>query len=280
MALLLLILGTILASPVAAIPELVGGSLAAAPEPVHAVRHTERLYPLATGLEWLFEETQDASVDHEVLRCAGKGVKADERGWWVLRGLRQGLRYLVRWDGDAVRLRKTRRPIPLLGKISVTFDPPIPLIRFPLKPGDRWTYEGEAQTWIKDRRIRIEFTAVGWEEWDSPAWNGRAWRVDCVVSHGKGEPISQTSYYAPGIGYIGGRTSSARTRILEFRRPSAGRPTDPDATETVGAHSAQVQDQPEADRNPVSLDGEPSGWLVPASAVGHPGVNSVHDVPP
>jgi hypothetical protein len=73
-------------------------------------------------------------------------------------------------------------------------DPPMPLLKLPSKPGDKWEYQPQpGQT--------TSFTVGTVEEVEVPAGKFKAIRVVSERS-GNGVSLQQTHWYAPGVGLV------------------------------------------------------------------------------
>lgn len=215
------------------------------------------LYPLILGSEWDYTETyaEEGAVVRETIRCEGPCQDGGKEGWITLRGQQQGLFYEIRPDAQGIWMRRTRRRIPLLGRIRVTFDPPILFLKYPLVKGERWIYEGEAQTWIKDQRVKIEFVSVGWVRAEWAGMSGHAWRVDCRAIHSRGGTMDQTSLYVTSTGYVGGWTPDSQTRLDRYDRRgilrgSSHPSSDPNAAEPASGQTPKVQEGLESGSGP------------------------------
>lgn len=94
----------------------------------------------------------------------------------------------------------SREPDPPEGRTLLPYDAPIPLYRFPLRPGDRWVTEG---TISEGTALGLAYrgtdtydvSVIGAGRLDLPDWSfGQAWRVDqrVTVAPAIGEPVRRT----------------------------------------------------------------------------------------
>lgn len=175
----------------------------------------QRFYPFPRDAWWDYQEmdTERNEFHEERITREEESVVWLGETWSVLRGRRFGNVYWVRGTREGVFLAKTCRKIPLLGSINVTFDPPIPFLKFPLQKGDRWIYEGKGVTWIKNRSFRMEFENTGLGEYRTPRGPVSAWRIEATVHMGKNREYHQVSWYGLDLGYLGGSDDTSRTWI-------------------------------------------------------------------
>lgn len=98
----------------------------------------------------------------------------------VERGLPDGVRPVL----DGVCLLRRERPVPLFGKITVTFDPSLPFRKWSPVPEETWACEGMGRAWVKDKPLRIEFGTAALEPDRFVDRAVPAVRVDSVVTAG------------------------------------------------------------------------------------------------
>jgi hypothetical protein len=174
---------------------------------------SERFYPYPRTARWDYQEmdTQNNRFYDETVFRENEPVTFEGFSWNILRGQKYGNAYWVRTSVEGVFLYRIRRKIPILGNINVTFEPALLFLKFPLKKGDKWSYEGTGVTWIKNKSVRMDFENLGPCEYITPQGTVRAWKIQSTVTMGHGQAFYQVAWYGLDTGYLGGWNDDSRT---------------------------------------------------------------------
>jgi hypothetical protein len=112
--------------------------------------------------------------------------------------------------GDTVAIRPDG--LFLLSETGQPYDPPVCLLRFPVKVGDRW----EAETSRPDiGKVRFVREVKETKTRETPAGKFEAVRVESAVALGAAVPNTHSHWYAPGVGVV----EIERTRTLKSFEP-------------------------------------------------------------
>lgn len=151
---------------------------------------TPNYYPLQVGNEWHYQADSGGKKESIVTKITKKD-KVDGIEMAVLEGMAGGkvvaTEHLVQSDKGVFRHRFNNQPS----------DPPFPLLRYPVKAGDKWM--GKVQFAGAD----ATYTAVAAEEdnVEVPAGKYKTVRVRVDLAEGDNK-ITTTYWWADGIGFV------------------------------------------------------------------------------
>jgi hypothetical protein len=125
------------------------------------------------------------------------------------------------------------------------YSPPLPILRYPLANGRRWTWKGTLQFQHREVSGEAVMTASGPTTLQAPAGAFQAMRVHCdLILNVDGQSVSQPTdcWFAPGVGIVQQRMQSGDSMIegrlaaYNLRRSRLGaRPSAP-ASGLPGLH--------------------------------------------
>ncbi len=134
-----------------------------------------------------------------------------------------GIRYLIRKRDSGVYMRVMKYPFPIFGfLIAVDIKPEMCVMKFPLKPGEKWVEKGRAETrilgvWDVGRDIRSDFEVVGKEKIDTAIGKIDTVHIRVLVDDGDGdEPTLEKYWYGKNIGYTRSDTSSHFVELVGY----------------------------------------------------------------
>ena len=174
-------------------------------------------YPTDLGGEWLFKITENHSTKEASVVCDKTG-KVNGLDCLHLKSSDSLLSYWVQKKDDGVYIVQTCRSVLGLADLEISFAPPIPILKFPMKPGDSWQYDGWGRTFIASKKLHISYQNKGLK---TIHLNQKPLRVFEVVSRYQvdKDPVQeQVSWYAKGLGFVGSRSKDGELSLEKFNR--------------------------------------------------------------
>ena len=135
------------------------------------------------------------------------------------------IRYLINIDKEnGISMKIIKYPFPFFGaSIEVTLTPQMMFLKFPLKVGEKWSYQGRGEAtllgFIKvGRDLKTDFEIIGKETVKTEAGDFEAYNVLANVDEGDGKPVRSEKYwYAKGLGYTIADTTSHRADLVGYK---------------------------------------------------------------
>lgn len=95
--------------------------------------------------------------------------------------------------------------------LFTNFDPPEPMLKFPLEKGKKWKWHGKI---FKNTSGKFDFEVIGEEEIITPAGTFKATRVDMKGTASDGSSVESSKWYAEGVGVVKEETTTAVGHIV------------------------------------------------------------------
>lgn len=172
-------------------------------------------YPLAVGTKWHYEiengNGQKVQLVYQIAKLERIEGRELARLEIIARG--QKTQYTEHLHSDAAGVYRDRMH-------NLDFSPPLCLIKYPVKTGERWTSEFTAG----GHRMKVEGTAGPAEEVKVPAGKFRAIPCSLTISDGK-DSSTTINWFAPGVGIVKQKTPlGTRGIFMELTRFEAATP--------------------------------------------------------
>ncbi len=174
-------------------------------------------YPTDLGGQWLFKITENHSAKEASVVCDKTG-KVNGLDCLHLKSSDSRLSYWVQKKDDGVYIVQTCRSVLGLADLEISFDPPIPILKFPMKSGDSWQYDGWGRTFITSKKLHVSYQNKGLK---TIRLNQKSIRVFEVVSRyqvDKDPAQEQVSWYAKGLGFVGSRSKDCELSLEKFNQ--------------------------------------------------------------
>jgi hypothetical protein len=207
----------------------------AAPPPKGAnTSETEGYYPTKAGTKWVYSrksgpkgQQKEIELTYVITEAAEKdGTKIITQAREVSVRLADGTplpsesvpedRFAV--SGSGVFRTETKFGDPRK-RVLDKLEPPQPLIKLPIKPGETWEYT----TKRAELEIGVKCKTVGLENVEVPAGKYKTLRIEEVLSstsNGRQFTSTQSFWYAPGIGRV---KSEEQTGVKELKSFTPGK---------------------------------------------------------
>lgn len=162
-------------------------------------------YPLKQGDKWTYD----------VWRVDGKGKKFtqevtvpgtdkyDNQNYIILKQKdhRGTVRSFCLKDATGVYWKKIGASKSFTPEASSIFNPPIPILIFPLKAGYKWDWEGTLKIAFINKKIKMHCEVVAGEEIEVPAGKFKCLKIH--IHQVRNEEVSdEYGWYAPGVGQV------------------------------------------------------------------------------
>ncbi len=190
--------------------------------------------------DWLaFYPLQLGDQREYLITYKGKEIRAnvdivktyveDEQEYYVMRSDENDVEYHINANEQGVFLRRWRYPFPVLKflKYTVKFDPPIPIIRYPLEVGKRWVYVGRGSVWFMGRDISVSYVVKEQGTMELALGEVKYFKISGLINDSKAL-YEELYYYGQGYGYIKGHGRNRRDVIVDYRPGSADAKQQPD----------------------------------------------------
>ena len=147
-------------------------------------------FPITVGARWVYQSGQVEQT--EVVT----DVKTDGEATVVTVGSVLPDGKVTPWNTVAVR----PDGLFMLSETGQPYDPPVCLLKFPVKSGDRWE---DATTRPDIGKLRFTHEVKETKTLDTPAGKFECVRIEAAVAFGAvATPATHSHWYAPGIGLI------------------------------------------------------------------------------
>jgi len=180
-----------------------------------AVGAEQDYYPADLGGKWVFNITEGKNTKTASVVCDKTGT-INGKPCLHLKSSDSRLSYWVQKKEDGVYIVQTCRSVLGLADLEITFDPPIPLLKFPMKKGDKWEYNGWGRTFIASKRLHITYENKGLVNSPLKQFSGPAFEVVCTHQVEKDAPVTQTSWYGKGLGFVASRSPGESISLEKF----------------------------------------------------------------
>ncbi len=182
-------------------------------------------YPAHVGNILYLKARKKAEPDKEVFVKAEiiKIEKKDDGDYFYFYGPQVNVRYLIGIDKDGVSMRVIKYPFPFFDiSIEVDIKPKMPIIKFPLKAGAKWHYEGQGEAHLLfipiTRNLKADFEIVERVTRKTEAGDIDCYHLKVLLDSGDGKGVTTEEYwYAKGIGYAIADTSGHVASIVGYK---------------------------------------------------------------
>jgi hypothetical protein len=143
--------------------------------------------------------------------------------YYYFYGPQVNVRYLIGVDKDGVSMRLIKYPFPFFDmSVEVDLVPKMPIINFPLKVGEKWSYEGKGEAHLLfipiTRNLKADFEVVQHASIKTEAGDIDTYHVKVLLDSGDGKGVTTELYwYAKGIGYSIADTSGHFAEIVGYK---------------------------------------------------------------
>ena len=188
----------------------------------------ERFCPLYAGQEWtysFFSKRENVQKDdlHTYIK---KNRMFRGTLCQVYESPSKALYLYLYSDTAGVYVKGATVSMPLLGfiNIDIEFKPPAQGLKFPLRQGDKWHYEGIASAttcaFIQiDTKVSGDIGITGIEKVEAYGVTYTAWHISGSASRtwGAEKPIKGECWLVDGKGIIRGETANTRIELKEYK---------------------------------------------------------------
>ncbi|MFH1783513.1 MAG: hypothetical protein ABH868_01240 [bacterium] len=162
-------------------------------------------YPLTFAMRWSYEVSQvDGKGKTFIQEVSVPGTDTYKKDQYIIleqKDKRGTIRSFVIKDKSGVYWKKIGASKTFTPEASSVFTPPIPLMKFPLKVGTAWNWEGNLKIAFINKNINMRCEVVAEEEITVPAGTFKCLKIHIHQLRNK-EESNEYSWYAPGIGQI------------------------------------------------------------------------------
>jgi len=184
------------------------------------VVNSDPFYPKVIGSVWVYQEQKEGKSKSVTIDLE-KPVTVNQQEALFFKCKNCGLSYVVACQPDGVYLLKSNRPFLGLLDIGIDFTPPLKILGFPLKAGDHWEYHGRAGNWLDSKKVDVKYTNEGVEERSIGNKTVKAYRIVAIFKIGDKPPITQTTWYGEGVGYMGSLTADTQSVLTDCLTPNS-----------------------------------------------------------
>ncbi len=193
--------------------------------PQAAVDDSPLYYPAHVGDTLYLNAWKKAAPEKEVFVKAEviRTEKKSDGEFYYFYGPQVDVHYLIGVDKDGITMRVIKYPFPLFDlSVEVTLKPKMQIIRFPLKVGEKWHYEGKAEAIILlipfTREIKADFEVVERVTMKTPAGDIDTYHIKVLLNDGDGKGVKDENYwYGRDIGYSVADTSGHKAELAGYR---------------------------------------------------------------
>lgn len=135
--------------------------------------------------------------------------------------------FIARKDDAGVYFKAVKLDFPVFGFINVDiiFDPVVCFVKFPLKQGNIWTYDGTVSVStlafinIK-QKIKVDFVQLGMETVDVSGRTVAAYRLHALSSRSwdMEKPVYIDYWMAENAGFVKGETINSRMELVSVKK--------------------------------------------------------------
>jgi len=172
-------------------------------------------YPLDLGGQWTFELKEKNQIKTSVVTC-DKTAKINHLDCVHLKSSENRLSCWIEKKGDVVNIVQTSRSLLGLANLVITFDPPIPILKFPLTKGDTWEYQGWGRTFFLSKPLHVRYQNKGLETIQLDGKSYQAYRIEANYQVGNDPAKIQISWYAQGLGFIHSHSDALEITLKKY----------------------------------------------------------------
>jgi hypothetical protein len=182
-------------------------------------------YPAYVG-DALYLKGYKKSEPEKMLYVKAEIIRTEKKSdglYYYFYGPQVNVRYLIGADKDGVTLRLIKYPFPFFDmSIEADLIPKMPIIKYPLKVGEKWSYDGKGEARLLfipiKRHIKADFEVVDKAVKSTEAGNIETYNIKVLVDYGDGKGlVTELYWYAKGIGYSIADTSGHKAEIVGYR---------------------------------------------------------------
>ncbi|MGD0566212.1 MAG: hypothetical protein ABSA34_02635 [Candidatus Goldiibacteriota bacterium] len=183
-------------------------------------------YPAHVGDTLYLNAWKKAAPDKEVFVKAEviRTEKKADGEFYYFYGPQVDVRYLIGIDPkEGVSMRVIKYPFPFFDlSVEVTLKPKMNIIKFPLKAGEKWHYEGKGEAVILfipfTRDLKADFEVVERVTMKTPAGDIDTYHIKVLLDQGDGKGMTNENYwYGRNIGYSAADTSGHKAELAGYR---------------------------------------------------------------
>jgi len=167
-------------------------------------------YPAQLGCRWTFEVIENHKTKAATVVCDKIG-KVNHLDCMHLKSNDSRLSYWVNKKDDGVYIVQTSRKVLGFANLTITFDPPLQILKFPFKKGDHWEYQGWGRTFIASKPLHVTFDNQGLKKIALNGTHYSAFQIASSYQVDKDPIQSQLSWYVKGIGFL-----HSQSRLMEI----------------------------------------------------------------
>ena len=184
-------------------------------------RETENwlgFYPLQLGDHWEYDVVYKGKDIKGVVDVT-RSYTEDGQEYFVMRDASQDVEYHIGINEHGVLLRRWRYPFPVLRflKYTVKFEPPIPIIDYPLEVGKRWVYVGRGSVWFMGKNVSISYQVEEEDDLQTAIGSIHYFKISGLVDDSS-SLYEELYYYGQGYGYIKGQGRERKDMITAYGR--------------------------------------------------------------
>jgi len=172
-------------------------------------------YPIDLGAQWTFELKEKNQIKTSIVTCDKTG-KIHNLECVHLKSSENRLSCWVRKEGNVVNIMQTSRSILGLANVAITFDPPIPILKFPLTKGDTWEYQGWGRTFFLSKPLHVSYQNKGLETLQLDGKSYKAYRIEASYQVGNDPAKTQISWYAQGLGFVHSHSDALEITLKNY----------------------------------------------------------------
>jgi hypothetical protein len=177
-------------------------------------------YPAQLGGRWTFEIEEHHKTKTVSVNC-DKAKKINHLDCLHLQSSDSRLSYWVQKKDDGIYVVQTVRSVLGLANLTITFDPPLRILKFPFKKGDHWEYQGWGRTFIASKPLHVIFDNQGLKKIALNGTHYSAFQIASSYQIANDPAQSQLSWYAKGIGFLHSQSKMMEITFKSF----SGSPT-------------------------------------------------------
>ena len=183
--------------------------------PAPSLPDQDGYYPIDLGGQWTFELKEKNQIKTSVVTC-DKKEKINNLDCVHLKSSENRLSCWIQKKGDVVNVVQTSRSILGLANIAITFDPPLPILKFPLTQGDSWSYQGWGRSFFLSKPLHVIYQNEGLETIQLDGKSYQAYRIEANYQVGNDPAKTQFSWYAQGLGFIHSHSDALEITLINF----------------------------------------------------------------
>jgi len=172
-------------------------------------------YPLDLGGLWIFELKEKNQIKTALVTCDKTG-KINHLNCVHLKSSENRLSCWIQKKDNVVYVVQTSRSILGLANLAISFDPPIPILKFPLTKGDTWVYQGWGRSFFLSKPLHVSYQNKGLETIQLDGKSYQAYRIEANYQVGTDPAKVQISWYAQGLGFIHSHSDALEITLKNF----------------------------------------------------------------